>query len=119
MALMRCKCGGIFGELPDLEGMYCDKCGEYTDIIIIEEDEANLTKIYDPDRIKTIRGLPVTELTIGSETKGRCKVVIPAYCTKDEAKKIIDMQVDYLSYLKDEINRKELDIYSTRGKKGE
>lgn len=117
MAVMKCKCGGTFCKLPDLEGMYCDKCGEFTDIEIVNSIDANLRSIYDPERAKQFRGTPMTELTIGSETRGRCKVVIPAYCTKEEGESLINMQLDYLSYLKGEIDRRHLDIYSTRGKK--
>ena len=117
MALMKCKCGGIFRKLPDLDGMYCDKCDEYTDITLVDGSDADMEKIYDAERIKAIRGVPTTELTIGSETKGRCKVVIPTYCTKEEAESLINMQLDYLSYLKDEIDKRHLDIYSSRGKK--
>ena len=117
MAMMKCKCGGIFRKLPDLEGMYCDKCEEYTDITIVDGASADVQSIYDPERAKPFRGTPMTELTIGSETRGRCKIVIPTYCTKEEGESLINMQLDYLSYLKDEIDRRKLDIYSSRGKK--
>lgn len=117
MALMKCKCGGIFRKVPDLEGMYCDKCEEYTDIEIINETDANIRSIYDPERAKQFRGTPMTELVIGSETRGRCKVVIPAYCTRDEGESLINMQLDYLTYLKNQIEERKLDIYATKGKK--
>lgn len=117
-ALMKCKCGGFFQKLPDLEGRYCDKCGEYTDIEIVESDtDSRISSIYDPERAKQFRGTPMTELTIGSETRGRCKVTIPAYCTKEEGESLINMQLDYLSYLKREVERRGLDIYSTKGRK--
>lgn len=119
MALMKCKCGGIFRKLPDLEGMYCDKCDAYTDIEIVNETDATVGSIYDPERAKQFRGTPMTELTIGSETRGRCKVTIPAYCTKEEGESLINMQLDYLTYLKQQIEERKLDIYSTRGKKEE
>ena len=100
MALMKCKCGGTFEKLPELDGMYCNRCNEYTDITIIDGADANLDKIYDPERVKQFRGTPMNEITLGSETKGRIKVCIPSYCTKDEAESLINMQLDYLSYLK-------------------
>lgn len=117
MALMKCKCGGIFRKLPDLDGMYCDKCDEYTDIQIVEDGNVDIESIYDPERAKQFRGTPMTEICLGSETYGRVKANIPVYCTKEEAKSLINMQLDYLSYLKDEVERRNLDIFSKRGKK--
>lgn len=114
---LRCRCGGFFRNVPDLDGLYCDQCDAYVDAEIVEDTTANIQNIYDPERAKQFRGTPMTELTIGSETRGRCKIVIPTYCTKEEGESLINMQLDYLTYLKDEIDRRKLDIYSSRGKK--
>ena len=117
MALIRCKCGGTFCSSPDLEGMFCDKCGEFANISLEETGNADLNAIYDPERVKQFRGTPMNEITLGSETKGRVKICIPSFCTKQEAEILINMQLDYLSYLKGEVEKRNLDIYSTRGKK--
>lgn len=114
---MKCACGGFFEKLPDLEGMYCSKCGQYTDITIVDDVSATIGSVYDPERAKQFRGVPMTELVAGAESKGRIKMTIPSYCSKQEGEKLINMQLDYLSYLKNEIDKRKLDIYSSRGKK--
>ena len=114
MALMRCKCGGIFEKLPELDGMYCNKCNEYTDITIVDGVDADLNKIYDPERVKQFRGTPMNEITYGTDGKGKVKVIYPSFCTEDEIKYLIDKEINNLKYLLDKCKDLGLDIGSKK-----
>lgn len=112
-----CKCGGTFHAIPGLAGSFCNKCNAWTDSVFPED--TTLSNVYNIERIKNIRGLPITEITIGSESKGRIKISMPAYATEEESKKIIDMNLELLRYTKQKIEDAGIDIYVSRGKKDE
>jgi len=114
----KCICGGLFKEEKGVEGYFCDKCGEWKESL--SEDITDLSLLYgDVERIKAIRGIPMSEIIIGSETKGRIKVIIPCYATPAESKLIIDTHLDLLQYTKEQILNRGLDIFTIRGKKDE
>lgn len=115
---MKCECGGTFSRSDGLEGAFCDKCGKFVENFIPDEG-VDVDRLYSLERIGSIRGVPVNEIKIGSETKGRLEICIPAYATKEEAKAIVDIYLDVLQYTKEQIDGRGLDIYSSRGKKNE
>ena len=115
--MLTCECGGTFKKIEGLEGCYCDKCNAWSSEEICESAPVSIEKLYLPERIKDIRGIPLNAITIGSESKGRVAISIPSYATPEEAKQVISMYLDLLQYTKDEIDRRGLDIYSSRGKK--
>lgn len=100
--------------------MFCedDKCGYYTPDTPSQSDIVTDAKqIFSEDRVKYLRGVPCDVFTIGSETKGRIQIQIPVGSSKAERRLIIDSVLDDLEYLKAEIDKRELDIYTTKGKK--
>ena len=125
--MTQCECGGTFVKIEGLEGMYCEKCNNWVPendnsipASLVEDNVyTKVGKLYDVDRIRAIRGVPLNEICIGSETKGRVKISIPSYATPEEAKALISINLDLLQYTKNEIERRGLDIFSSRGKKNE
>jgi len=115
---MKCECGGTYTKSEGLEGAFCDKCGKFIEKYV-DDEELDLEHLYSLERIGSIRGVPVNEIKIGSETKGRLEICIPAYATEYEARAIVDMYLRVLEYTKNQIDAKSLDIYSSRGKKNE
>jgi hypothetical protein len=113
---MRCQCGGTFVKSEGLEGSFCNKCGAYSEQ---EATPTTLDALYSAERIGSVRGIPMNEFTLGSETKGRVKISIPVYATNDEAKAIIDTYIALLRYTKEKVEENNLDIYATRRKKNE
>lgn len=103
-----------------LEGVFCedDKCGYFSPEIPSQADiMTDAKQIFSEDRVKYLRGVPCDVFVIGSETKGRIQIQIPVGSSKAERRLVIDSALDDLEYLKDEIDKRKLDIYSTRGKK--
>ena len=115
--MAQCECGGKFIKIDGLEGCYCDKCNNWVPWEYPDEDPIDASALFNIERIKAIRGVPLNEICIGSETKGRVKIAIPAYATSEEAKAIISMNLDLLQYTKNEIEKRNMDIYTSRGKK--
>lgn len=110
----RCECGGEFQTLEDLEGMFCSKCNKYLDEEESKDMGHPMSSLYSESRARVMRGVPMMYIRIGSETKGRIEIPIPSYATPDESRKLIDTALGYMKYTKDEIDRLELDIYTTR-----
>lgn len=113
--MQTCECGGRFEELADLEGMYCNRCSKHIEgVVSLKEEDKALRHMYSEDRAKVVRGVPMSYIRIGSETKGRIEISIPCYATSSEARAIIDKHLDYLKYTSNGIEERELDIFTTR-----
>lgn len=123
MTLIKCpNCGKSLVIKEGLEGLWCPdpKCGYYDPSDPSSEDilaTGNAKEIFSEDRVKHLRGVPMDIFTIGSEAKGRIQIQIPCGCTKAERRFLINNAIDDLEYLKNTIDEKHLDIYSSRGKK--
>lgn len=119
--MLKCpKCGKQMVIKEGLEGSFCedDKCGYFSPEIPSQADiMTDAKQIFSEDRVKYLRGVPCDVFVIGSETKGRIQIQIPVGSSKAERRLVIDSALDDLQYLKDEIDKRKLDIYSTRGKK--
>lgn len=114
------KCGKQMLIKEGLDGVFCedDKCGYYSDETPSQADiVTDARQIFSEDRVKYLRGVPCDVFIIGSETKGRIQVQIPVGSSKAERRLIIDSALDDLQYLKNEIDKRGLDIYTTKGKK--
>lgn len=110
-----CECGGTFEKIEGLEGMFCNKCNAYTPDEPTSTDKTfEMSSIYSEERLKSIRGVPHSTISIGSETKGRLQVMIPAYCTPSERKYLIDSNIDSLQYALSEIKKRGIDIMPSR-----
>jgi hypothetical protein len=119
MTDITCKCGGVFEEVGGLEGLFCNRCGEFlcgSDCHGPMSIPPKIKNIIDPNdsRLKAIRGVPTNKITLGSESQGRLEIVIPIYFTEDEQKKTIQQQVDLLEYALKLIKDKGLDIMPKR-----
>ena len=77
-------------------------------------EDVALRHLYSEDRAKVVRGVPMSYIKIGSETKGRIEISIPCYATATEARAIIDKHLDYLKYTSIGIESRDLDIFTTR-----
>lgn len=110
--MTKCKCGGEYLHTDGLDGYYCNKCNKWVESV--DEHEASLSVIYDQERIKAIRGLPVNEIIYGTDGRGKVKVSIPVYASEEEAKFLIDMNVSLLKYTINKCNDCGLDIGSKR-----
>lgn len=112
----KCICGGTFRREEGLEGLFCDTCGAFRDSPppqTLTIDKA-VEKTYTEDKLKSIRGVPVNRIIIGSESKGRLEISVPIFVSKEEQKLIIDQQLDLLEYAKHEIDRRKLDVMPKR-----
>lgn len=76
--------------------------------------ESQFKPDYSEEKMKSIRGIPVNRIIIGSESKGRVEISIPIFVTYEEQKKIIDQQLSLLEYTKALIQEKNLDIMPKR-----
>lgn len=113
--MQTCECGGLFKELADLEGLYCNKCSKHIEgTVKFGSEDVALRHLYSEDRAKVVRGVPMSYIKIGSETKGRIEISIPCYATATEARAIIDKHLDYLKYTSIGIESRDLDIFTTR-----
>jgi hypothetical protein len=111
----KCSCGGTYVQVEGLEGYYCDCCGGYKEIIESHDfAESNFKPDYSEEKLKSIRGIPVNRIIIGSESKGRVEISIPIFVSYDEQKKIIEQQLSLLEYTKAQILEKNLDIMPKR-----
>lgn len=106
----KCTCGGTFQRIEGLEGYTCDVCGAYRDTLI--------DTLYQPDyseeKMKSIRGIPVNRIIIGSESKGRVEISIPIFVPFEEQKEIINQQLMLMEYTKAQILERNLDIMPKR-----
>ena len=107
----KCSCGGSFVQIEGLEGYQCDNCGAYVDSI---GDSKDFKPDYSEEKMKSIRGVPVNRIIIGSESKGRVEISIPIFVSFEDQKKIIDQQLTLLEYTKAKILEKNLDIMPKR-----
>lgn len=113
----KCICGGTFREEEGLEGMFCDVCGAFKPPSISDKMitiNRAVEKSYTEDKLKSIRGVPVNRIIIGSESKGRLEISVPIFVSKEEQKLLIDQQLDLLEYAKHEIDRRKLDVMPKR-----
>ena len=113
----KCSCGGTFIHIEGLEGYQCDCCGAYVEALnqgFSDTLESSFKPDYSEEKMKSIRGVPVNRIIIGSESKGRVEISIPIFVTYDEQKKIIDQQLALLEYTKAQILEKNLDIMPKR-----
>lgn len=107
----KCSCGGTFSRIEGLEGYTCDTCGAYRETLWETE---NYHPDYSEEKLKTIRGVPVNRIIIGSESKGRIEVSVPIFVTYEEQKEIINQQLSLLEYTKAQILERNLDILPKR-----
>lgn len=113
MKCQKCGIGDLIRAQDGMEGSFCNHCNEWSDYEPpVTVNGVDIASIYDPERIKAIRGIPYTELSFGSETKGRLKASIPAFCSKEEAHALIDMQIEYLKYALARVQSEGLDIFT-------
>lgn len=112
----KCSCGGTYTHIEGLEGYQCDRCGAYVDDIGFSAyvTDREYKPDYSEEKMKTIRGVPVNRITIGSESKGRVEISIPIFVTFEEQKKIINQQLSLLEYTKAQILERDLDIMPKR-----
>lgn len=112
----RCICGGTFHKEEGLEGLFCDTCGAFKDSpqLQIPTIDRAVEKSYTEEKLKSIRGVPVNRIIIGSESKGRLEISVPIFVSKEEQKLIIDQQLDLLEYAKHEIERRKIDMMPKR-----
>lgn len=108
----KCACGGTFVHIDGLEGYQCDNCGAYRDSLW--DDSESFKPDYSEEKMKSIRGIPVNRITIGSESKGRVEISIPIFVTFEEQKEIINQQLSLLEYTKAQILERNLDIMPKR-----
>lgn len=114
------KCGKPMVIKEGLEGVFCEdeKCGYYSPDTPSQADIiTDVKQIFSEDRLKPLRGVPCDTFIVGSETKGRLQIQIPVGCSKTERRLVIDSALDDMEYLKSEIDKRQLDIYTTRGMK--
>ena len=112
----RCICGGTFRKVEGLDGLFCDICGVHKDSpqLQIPTIDRAVEKSYTEEKLKSIRGVPVNRIIIGSESKGRLEISVPIFVSKEEQKLIIDQQLDLLEYAKHEIERRKIDMMPKR-----
>ena len=112
----KCVCGGTFRKEEGLEGMFCDVCGAFkpSPLSPFPTIDKAVEKSYTEDKLKSIRGVPVNRIIIGSESKGRLEISVPIFVSKEEQKLLIDQQLDLLEYAKHEIDRRKLDVMPKR-----
>lgn len=90
-------------------------CNKHIDgVIAFEEEDKALRHLYSEDRAKVVRGVPMSYIKMGSETKGRIEISIPCYATANEARAIIDKHLNYLKYTTAGVESRNLDIFTTR-----
>ena len=114
-----CVGDAVEGHIEGLEGYQCDVCGAYVDSLTEYPDflsELTVEKVpeYTEEKLKSIRGIPVNRIIIGSESKGRVEVSIPIFVSFEDQKKIIRQQLSLLEYTKNLILEKNLDIMPKR-----
>lgn len=111
--MKQCECGGLYYALEDLDGLFCAKCNKH-----IEDDGTRsidkLSAGYTEARAKVMRGVPMSYIKVGSETKGRVEIAIPCYFTPVERRELINAYLDDLEYTKDSVDKRGLDIYTGR-----
>lgn len=111
----KCSCGGTYVHIEGLEGYQCDCCGDYKDALDLSDFTVPSFKPdYSEEKMKSIRGVPVNRIIIGSESKGRVEISIPIFVSYEEQKKIIEQQLSLLEYTKSLILEKNLDIMPKR-----
>ena len=106
--MIKCACGGDFCPEDGLEGLFCNKCGAYM------KYESATKDLYSDDKLKSIRGVPVNRIILGSESKGRIEVSVPMYASWAEQKALIDQQLLLLKYAKKKAEQMDLDIMPKR-----
>ena len=122
--MTRCKCGGTFLAVPMLDGLRCDRCGAVLsgDTAKIDNSDSSgldLSTLYSEERLRSIRGVSMSSLTIGTPSKGAISIIFPPFCTIEEQHALIYAELSVLKYAKDRVGELGLDIYSSRGKKDE
>jgi hypothetical protein len=123
MILTRLKCPKCKGNLvikDGLDGLFCENesCKYWVDKTPSQEELlTNTSEMFSEDRVKHLRGVPMIQMTIGSEVKGRISIQMPCSCTKAERRTLINEYLDDLQYLKSAVEERGLDIYSSRGGK--
>lgn len=112
----KCNCGGTFVQIEGLEGYQCDCCGAYVDNIFQSEDliTTKFAPDYSEEKLKSIRGIPVNRIIIGSESKGRVEISVPIFVSYEDQKKLINQQLSLLEYTKAQILERNLDIMPKR-----
>lgn len=111
-SMIKCNCGGTFRPIEGLNGLWCDNpdCGAYRDGV----EQKSVESSYTEDKLKSIRGVPVNRIIIGSESKGRLEISIPIFVSREEQKALIEQQLDLLQYTKEQIASRGLDIMPKR-----
>ncbi len=120
MGILMCTCGGVFRQYPDLVGLCCDSCGalvtgDYNKLAGVD-DSKTLDDAFSEERARVVRGVSMSEISIGTESKGKICIKYPPYLSPSEQKQLIDSQLDVLEYTKKQVATRGMDIYSSRGK---
>ena len=110
---MKCSCGGVFEKVEGMEGYFCDTCNCFREDTF-DDSVLDVTKMYTEDKLKSIRGVPVNRITIGSESKGRLEISFPIFVSKEEQKALISQQLDLLEFTISEIKNRNIDIIPKR-----
>lgn len=110
---MKCSCGGEFKIIEGMEGTFCDTCGNHSDLTDTQMVQ-DVTSKYTEENLKSVRGVPVNRLIVGSESKGRLEISIPIFISHLEQKAIITQQLDLLEYTLNEVKNRGMDIIPKR-----
>ena len=105
----KCSCGGHFEYIEGLEGLWCDTCGAN-----VPDFTKGVESSFTDDKLKSVRGVPVNRIIIGSESKGRLEITAPIFLSFEEQKRLVDQQIALLEYTKSQIAEKGLDIMPKR-----
>ena len=105
----KCSCGGSFEYIEGLEGLWCDTCGAN-----VPDFTKGVESSFTDDKLKSVRGVPVNRIIIGSESKGRLEITGPIFLSFEEQNRLVDQQIALLEYTKSQIAEKGLDIMPKR-----
>jgi len=121
--MIACKCGGEFVAISGLEGLLCNKCGksisgDVDSLGTVSEAGYDPATAYADERLKSIRGVSMSSLVIGTPSKGCLTVQFPPYLSATEQKALVDSELAVLKYAKEQVTALGLDIYSKAKKEG-
>ena len=115
MMSAKCSCGGYFSKIEGLDGYFCEKCNAHIDSLPEEKMMSEtMTDLYSEDNLRTLRGVPHTTYTCGSETKGRVCIQVPANASKEQTDSIIRERLESLKYMLDMARDLNLNIFTNK-----
>lgn len=113
---VKCSCGGYFSKIEGLDGYFCEKCNAHIDEIPEDPDmPTTMSELYSEDNLRTLRGVPHTTYTCGSETKGRVCIQVPANASRAQTDKIIQERLESLKYMLELAKDLNLNIFTNKG----